>query len=55
MGGQNLLEIFMGRLEKENAKTQVPFAGMKSIGEKAELYLSLERKEKDETSAPMDL
>ncbi len=55
MGGQNLLEIFMGRLEKENAKTQVPFAGMRSIGEKAKLYLSLERKEKDETVAPMDL
>ena len=55
MGGQNLLEIFMGRLEKENAKNQVPFAGMRSLGEKAKLYLSLERKEKDGTPTPNDL
>ena len=55
MGGQNLLEIFVGRLEKENAKTQVPFAGMRSLGEKAKLYLSLERKDKDETATPNDL
>jgi Cell cycle and development regulator len=55
LGGQNLLQIFLGRIEKENSKMGVPFSGMKSVGEKAKLYLSLERKEKDETVTPMDL
>ena len=55
LGGMNLLQIFMGRIEKENSKMGVPFAGMKSVGEKAKLYLSLERKEKDGTPTPMDM
>lgn len=55
IGGQNLLQIFTGRIEKENSKMGVPFAGMRSVGEKAKLYLSLERKEKDSTPTPMDL
>ena len=48
--GQSLLDIWTNRIQKENAKKHVPFAGERSLGEKAKLYLSLERKEK-ETSA----
>ena len=45
--GKSLLEIWTTRIEKENAKKHVPFAGERSLGEKAKLYLSLERKEND--------
>ena len=46
-GGKSLLEIWTTRIEKENAKKHVPFAGERSLGEKAKLYLSLERKDND--------
>ena len=45
--GQSLLDIWTNRIQKENAKKHVPFAGERSLGEKAKLYLSLERKEKE--------
>ena len=45
--GTSLLEIWTTRIEKENAKKHVPFAGERSLGEKAKLYLSLERKDND--------
>ena len=45
--GKSLLEIWTTRIEKENAKKHVPFAGERSLGEKAKLYLSLERKDND--------
>jgi len=43
---ESLLDIWMKK-QKENssARFTVPFAGMKSVGEKARLYLSLERKD----------
>ena len=37
-------------LLKENAKKHVPFAGERSLGEKAKLYLSLERKDNEVVS-----
>ena len=45
--GKSLLDIWTTRIEKENAKKHVPFAGERSLGEKAKLYLSLERKENE--------
>ena len=47
-GGESLLDLWKKNL-KENSQTRftVPFAGMRSVGEKAKLYLSLERKEKE--------
>ena len=45
--GKSLLDIWTARIEKENAKKHVPFAGERSLGEKAKLYLSLERKESE--------
>ena len=35
---------------RENAKKHVPFAGERSLGEKAKLYLSLERKDNEVVS-----
>ena len=48
--GKSLLDIWTARIEKENAKKHVPFAGERSLGEKAKLYLSLERKEAEGTT-----
>merc|ERR1712083_813277 len=43
---ESLLDIWMKKQkENSNARFTVPFAGMKSVGEKARLYLSLERKD----------
>lgn len=46
--GESLLDLWM-KSQKENSKSRftVPFVGMRSVGEKARLYLSLERKDKD--------
>lgn len=43
--GQSLLDIWTKN--SRNSLNTVPFAGMKSVTEKAKLYLSLERKEKE--------
>ena len=43
--GRSLLDIWTQKIEKENSRRHVPFAGQRSIGEKAKLYLSLEKKE----------
>lgn len=43
--GKSLLDIWTAKIEKENARKHVPFAGQKSLGEKAKLYMSLEKKE----------
>lgn len=54
--GLSLLDLWT-KSQKENCKNRfsVPFAGMRSVGEKARLYLSLERKEKEfNTSMPME-
>ena len=51
-GGKSLLEIWTTRIEKENAKKHVPFAGERSLGEKAKLYLSLERKDDGNNDRP---
>ena len=48
--GKSLLDIWTARIEKENAKKHVPFAGERSLGEKAKLYLSLERKDTEGSS-----
>ena len=48
--GKSLLDIWTARIEKENAKKHVPFAGERSLGEKAKLYLSLERKDNEVVS-----
>ena len=43
---ESLLYLWMKKQkENSNARFTVPFAGMKSVGEKARLYLSLERKD----------
>jgi len=43
---ESLLDLWMKKQkENSNARFTVPFAGMKSVGEKARLYLSLERKD----------
>lgn len=56
ISGQSLLDIFKGRIEKENASGILPFAGMRSIGEKAKLYLSLEKRDSSEgPPPPMDM
>ena len=49
--GESLLDM-MKLKQKENSKSKfsVPFVGMRSIGEKAKLYLSLERKDKEFSS-----
>ena len=45
---ESLLDLWMKKQkENSNARFTVPFAGMKSVGEKARLYLSLERKDFD--------
>ena len=50
---ESLLDIFLKKQkENSNARFTVPFAGMKSVGEKARLYLSLERKDFPNNSAP---
>jgi hypothetical protein len=52
-GGQSLLDLWNGRQQRELAKKHVPFAGMRSLGEKARLYLSLEGVKDGDTVAPM--
>jgi len=42
-GGLSILEMFNRRAENEHSKKHVPFAGTKNIGEKAKLYLNLEK------------
>ena len=42
-GRQSLLEIFTNKLEREHSKRHVPFHGLKNLGEKAKLYMSLEK------------
>ena len=42
-GGLSVLEMFNRRVAKEHSKKHVPFAGTRSIGEKAKLYLNLEK------------
>merc|ERR1712008_567179 len=43
---ESLLDLWMKKQkENSNARFTVPFAGMKSVGGKARLYLSLERKD----------
>lgn len=46
--GSSLLDLWT-KNHKENTKTKytVPFAGMRSVGDKARLYLSLDRKDKE--------
>lgn len=46
--GQSLLDIWTKN--SRNSLNTVPFVGMKSVTEKAKLYLSLERKEKEALS-----
>jgi hypothetical protein len=46
-GGKSLLDIWTHRIQKENAKKHVPFHGLRNLGEKAKLYLSLERAAKE--------
>ena len=46
--GQSLLDIWTKN--SRNSLNTVPFVGMKSVTEKAKLYLSLERKEKEASS-----
>jgi hypothetical protein len=52
-GGLSLLAMFCQRQEKENSKRHVQFAGLRNIGDKAKLYLNLERalKEKEMQAA----
>jgi hypothetical protein len=54
-GGISLLDMWT-KSQKENSSTKgrhpVPFVGMRSLGEKARLYLSLDRKEKDQQGPP---
>ena len=52
--GKSLLDIYMGRIQKENAKKHVPFHGIRNLGEKAKLYLNLERNKQD-NSEPMNV
>ncbi len=40
---QSLLDIWTGKVEKEHSKKHVPFHGLRNLGEKAKLYLSLEK------------
>jgi len=42
-GGLSVLDMFNRRAENEHSKKHVPFAGTKNIGEKAKLYLNLEK------------
>ena len=42
-GGLSVLEMFNRRVAKEHSKKHVPFAGTRNIGEKAKLYLNLEK------------
>ena len=39
----SLLDLVAMRMEKENSKKHVPFHGVRNLGEKAKLYLNLER------------
>ena len=39
---QSLLEMWTGQIERRNASKHVPFAGTRSLGEKAKLYLNFE-------------
>ncbi len=47
-GNESLLDLWM-KTQKENATTRfsTPFVGMRSVGEQAKLYLSLDRKDKE--------
>ena len=44
--GQSLLDIWT---KSSRNMTTIPFAGMRSVGDKARLYLNLERKEKEQS------
>ena len=41
--GKSLLDLWVGKVQKENSNKHVPFHGIRNFGEKAKLYLSLER------------
>jgi len=43
LGGKNLLEIYMERLEREASKKHVEFAGRRNLGEVAKLYIKMEK------------
>lgn len=43
LGGKNLLEIYMERLEREASKKHVEFAGRRNLGEVAKLYMKMEK------------
>eukprot|EP00096_Caligus_rogercresseyi_P005552 TRINITY_DN2132_c0_g1_i1.p1 TRINITY_DN2132_c0_g1~~TRINITY_DN2132_c0_g1_i1.p1 ORF type:complete len:681 (-),score=242.07 TRINITY_DN2132_c0_g1_i1:59-2101(-) len=42
-GNRSLLDICSNRIQKENSKYHVPFAGHRGLGERAKLYLTLGR------------
>ena len=39
----SLLDLWTRKIEKENSKKHVPFHGLRNLGEKAKLYLSMEK------------
>jgi len=48
LGGKNLLQIYMERLEREASKKHVEFAGRRNLGEVAKLYIKMENSMKEE-------
>ena len=51
--GKSLLDMWTKN--SRNMITPLPFVGMKSVGDKARLYLSLERKDKETSGHSEDL
>ena len=50
--GESLLDMWKKNVkEKSQARFTVPFAGLRLVGDKAKLYLSLDRKEKEFAAA----
>ncbi len=51
--GQNLFDLWTAKTQRDKKfnKNHPPFAGMRNIGEKAKLYLALERKDNNAHSA----
>ncbi len=39
----SLLDMWTKKIDKENSKKHVPFHGLRNLGEKAKLYLNMEK------------